>query len=396
MDDVTVQIPEAQIAEEHHKPHKVILAFVKKPYIFHYIITFFLVITLIPALLKVNLPLRWEWKFFISNYVNLAFRSVFVATILYCIYSPQIILQVMRNQWNNKPKLIITSVYFFVLLTAIGSILGTIIFIGSIALIEFTSKKNETLKDILYLFKTLTPPTVYLFFGLIIVFTYINIIVRIRYYGLYDVFFNNLDISILGTSIPTIAHYAQTVLPKKIFQALDFIYFGMYEQIGATLIICGISMGRQKALQFVGTILFAYYIAIILFFLFPSIGPFYFSGNELEKNLYNLESHTTQKFLLANLQYLWEQKPVFVNPVAYCIGFPCMHIAQPIIVLWYLRKWSRIVIALVIYDILLLVAILILNWHFFTDVLGGIVVAILAILFFESSYKKTAHQPTSK
>jgi hypothetical protein len=78
--------------------------------------------------------------------------------------------------------------------------------------------------------------------------------------------------------------------------------------------------------------------------------------------------------------YLWQQKPVRTVPMGFYIAFPCMHIAQPLIVLWFLRQWKRMVAALVTYDLLLIAAIILLEWHYFADLLGGVAVAITAIL----------------
>jgi len=64
-----------------------------------------------------------------------------------------------------------------------------------------------------------------------------------------------------------------------------------------------------------------------------------------------------------------------------------MHIAQPVIALWYLRKFKRIIPLLIAYDILLIASILILNWHYFVDILGGIVVAAVAVLLVGETFK---------
>jgi PAP2 superfamily len=62
-----------------------------------------------------------------------------------------------------------------------------------------------------------------------------------------------------------------------------------------------------------------------------------------------------------------------------------MHIAQPLIVMWFLRRWKRIVIALCAYDVLLIVAILFLEWHYLVDILAGMLVAVAAIAIIGSS-----------
>ena len=76
---------------------------------------------------------------------------------------------------------------------------------------------------------------------------------------------------------------------------------------------------------------------------------------------------------------LWNHLPVTRISTDYLIAFPCMHIAQPLIVLWFLRRWRRMLIVLCAYDCLLIVSILLLEWHYLVDVIGGILVAGIAI-----------------
>ncbi len=95
--------------------------------------------------------------------------------------------------------------------------------------------------------------------------------------------------------------------------------------------------------------------------------------------------------MLLNAQYLWEQKPVHIIPMGFYISFPCMHIAQPIVVLWFLKKWKRMVAVLLIYDVLLVAAILLLEWYYFVDLLGGVVVVAAAVLVmgYKSEFEAT-------
>lgn len=359
----------------------------------HYLITAIAVVTLFPALEIAKFPGKWNWLDYFGAYTILALQSVMVAAVLYFIQSPNKIRSIISCLWNDKPKLLITLMFAGVLVITIGPKLASIALIDTIAFIELLTKFKQKGNSAYDIMMRLFPSAVYLFFGLIIIFTFVNIVVRIRYYGLYDNFLNNLDKNILGMSVLELARYASDILPKNTFHVLNFIYYGMFAQIGAALIICGVSSGSRQALQFVGTILFAYYIAIILFFLLPSIGPFYFHGPDFDRFFNDIPSHTTQKYLFNNAQYLWEQKPVKTIPVGYYIGFPCMHIAQPLIVLWYLRKWKNMAAVLLTYDILLVVAILLLEWHFFVDILGGVAVAAVAVLTIQA---KTASSYTQK
>jgi membrane-associated phospholipid phosphatase len=57
-----------------------------------------------------------------------------------------------------------------------------------------------------------------------------------------------------------------------------------------------------------------------------------------------------------------------------------MHVAQPMIVLWFLRRWRRIALSLAIYDVGLIAAILLLEQHYVVDILAGFLVAGVAIV----------------
>jgi len=350
-----------------------------KPRNLHFLITAIAIVSLFPALELVKFPFKWNWLGYFGGYTVIALKAIVAAVVLYLIQSPDKVLTILRGIWVDKPKLLITMMFGGVLLMAIGLEYALYMVIGSISFIEILKLFRQNEKSFYDIVVSLLPAATYLFFGLVIVFTFVNIVVRIRYFGLYDDFLNNVDKIILGMSVLELARYASDILPEKAFHVLDFIYYGMFAQIGAALIICGISSGSRQSLQFVGTILFAYYIAICLFFLFPSIGPFYYHETSIDRPFSELPSYATQKYLLLKAKYLWEQNSVQAIPVGYYIGFPCMHIAQPLIVLWYLRKWKKMAVVLLTYDVLLIVAILLLEWHFFADILGGVAVAAVAV-----------------
>ena len=92
-----------------------------------------------------------------------------------------------------------------------------------------------------------------------------------------------------------------------------------------------------------------------------------------------LEVYAIQKSLMAHALALWNHVPIRRISAGYFIAFPCMHIAQPLIVMWFLRRWKRMLIVLCAYDCLLIVSILLLEWHYVVDIIGGILVAGIAI-----------------
>jgi membrane-associated phospholipid phosphatase len=53
--------------------------------------------------------------------------------------------------------------------------------------------------------------------------------------------------------------------------------------------------------------------------------------------------------------------------------------------MWFLRRWKRMLIVLCAYDALLIVSILLLEWHYLVDIIGGVLVAAISIAITESS-----------
>jgi hypothetical protein len=334
----------------------------------HYLVTSVLLVALLPLLTFARLPIKWDYAGIMSGYLIGSLQSVILATLLYAISYPARI-------WGDKPKLVVTLGFTTVFFTVYGFIVASLFL--TCALIALLSGGKQGWQKLPRVTASLLTADAYLFLGLNLAFTFISIIVKFRFYGLYDAFFNGLDQSILGMTVETLARYGSNVLPKEAFPFLESVYYGMFAQVGATLIICSLSSGRRQALQFVGAILICYYLTLVCFFIFPSMGPF---AQNSTIPAYALDTYTFQKRMVQNAKHIWEQSPVQVIPLGYYISFPCMHIAQPVVVLWFLRKWKRMVYVLCVYDILLVFAILLLQWHYFVDILGGVAVAVAALL----------------
>jgi hypothetical protein len=153
----------------------------------------------------------------------------------------------------------------------------------------------------------------------------------------------------------------------------------MFGQVGAGLVLTALCLGKRESFRYVGTILTAYVIALVLFYLWPTIGPFYtcpfHSFPHVQLATYEYQQNAILKARLLTTSY----KQFNVIEPDYFIAFPCMHIAQPLVVMWFLRRWKRITYVLILYDIILLPAILLLEWHYLADVVGGIFVAGAAI-----------------
>jgi hypothetical protein len=182
-----------------------------------------------------------------------------------------------------------------------------------------------------------------------------------------------------GYSVSALAHWAVEAFPLSFFRLLEFIYLGMFPQIGAAMILVALCEGRTRALQFVGTILISYYLALAIFYIWPAQGPFYLCPGHFSRFPASLQCYNLQRTLVQHALALWQHKPVARISTDYFIALPCMHIVQPLIVLWFLRRWKRIAIVLASYDALLIGAILMLEMHYLIDILAGLLVAAIAI-----------------
>jgi hypothetical protein len=348
---------------------------------FHWIATLLLILCLVPAFFILNLPFRFAWNGFLSQFGGIGLQSIVLAAALYLIGFPleRSLLPLWQHYWSQKPRFLALGLFVSLMVWQLGWTAAIILSVLTIILLELVDRSKSDVSVLAAWMGRIFAPAVYLFAGFVLVFSYNDIIAAARYTGAYDPVFLKMDSWILGAaSISQIAHDLLKQLSPGMFAFLEFIYYRMFPQIGAALLITGLYYGRREAFRFASTILTSYYLALIAFALWPSFGPFFSCAihfSEFPRSL----TYSIQTSLLAKAQLLWQHKPVSVIDTDFYIAFPCMHIAQPIIVLWFLRRWRRIAFCLLIYDIVLIPAILILEWHYVIDLLGGIVVAILAI-----------------
>jgi PAP2 superfamily len=135
--------------------------------------------------------------------------------------------------------------------------------------------------------------------------------------------------------------------------------------VGAAILIVAASYGLRRGLQMVGACLTAYYIALFLFYLLPSLGPYLTDAGHFRS--WPLGSiYTEQATGIAELT-----GPKSALRADYFIGFPCMHIVKPAVSAWFLRKRGWLGWFFAGYTVLLIPVIFVLDQHYLVDVLGG-------------------------
>lgn len=352
-----------------------------RPRYWHYWLSSLLLVALVPVLRSQNLPLKFDWiTLGVAFWLILAAQSIFVAVLLALIglRGAETWQPFITRCRENPVHAVVILVFFAVLVWTTTILRGFVLTVDAVALLEMVQQRQR--QDLKRTLSAILIPAAYLFFGFLLVLAYNCAIVSARFNFAYDPALSKIDRWILfGHSVSDLTHWAVLAFPLFFFRALEFIYFGMFPQIGAAIILVALGDGKMRALQLIETILLSYYLALAIFYIAPAEGPYYLCPAHFSRFPSSLQSWNVQHTLIPHALALWRHQPIRRISTDYFIAFPCMHIVQPIIVLWFLRRWKRMVYALAAYDVLLVVAILLLEMHYIVDFIAGIVVALLAI-----------------
>jgi hypothetical protein len=203
---------------------------------------------------------------------------------------------------------------------------------------------------------------------LIIVFSYNDVIAAVRFNGSADVLLNRMDAWILnGTTVSSLARG----VPPGTTKIMQRIYDLLYAQIGGCFILLALRCGRAASMRFIGTIAAAYYLALVVFFFLPATGPYYLSAM-------SGDGRYVSAFVLT-LNSMRTHLPIRIIGADYYIAMPCLHVTQPLISIWFVRKWKPVAAVLSVYCLALIPAILLLEQHYVVDLIGGGLVAAIVI-----------------
>lgn len=340
-----------------------------------------LVVFLFPLLRAFHLPTHFDWtRLIVTFWVLLATKSIFVAVLLYVLATStrKSIRAVFTRVRCEKAYAIMVLAYMGFLCWWLTWAQAFLVTFDTVAIIELRQRLKP--KGLGNAAEAVLPAALYLFCGLLLVSAHNDIILSVRYFAASDPALNSIDRWLLhGFSVSQLSHWALQSFPISFFYFLEFIYYGMFPVLGAALIVLALLYSKAHAFQFVQTILAAYYIALCLFLLWPSQGPYYLCPSHFLHFPPTLKTFAAQKGSLIGAQNLSNRVPLSRISFDYYIAFPCMHIVQPLIAMWFLRIWKRLLLVFSIYNVLLLLAILLLEWHYVIDVLAGFLVAALAI-----------------
>ena len=338
---------------------------------------------LYPAFRVARLPLRIDFVEITSSYWGgTACSATFVAIGLAIFGLPlrQTLMPFLARFRENKGRIVIALLLAAWLIYLFGFWLGAIVTVDALGVAELLERRKRILEDAIDIFV----PALYLFLGLILVFSFNHALVGIRNPWTYDLFFQHLDWVLFHVNVTDIAHWSLSHLPIWFFKLLEFTYYSLYGRLMAVLIFAALLRNQQFALKYVRTLLICYAIALVVYSVLPAKGPYSICPIHLSSYPRSLLTFWTQEALVMRTRMLWAHNitsaVIAVNPEDYYISLPSLHVALPIIAIWFVRPWKRIALLMLgIYVLLLLPSVLLLEWHYLVDFFAGFATAFLAI-----------------
>ena len=339
-------------------------------------LTLVLAAAVVPGFRVYGIPLDIDLSGIASAYwYGTALSAIFVASVMALVESPKRLSEIGTRYWADKGRLIAFSVFAIAIFWIFPLGVGAKLLIAAIAITELLDRHPN---DFVANLKELGISSSYLFLGLIVVFCLNHLVATAKVAESYDTYFNWLDQRIFHITPGLIFQVALRHFPLSYFRAMEFIYYGLFAEVGGVLVLCAISRPRS-GVRYVSTLLMAYFVAIATFWFVPSVGPFSLDKNYPE----SLSTYAIQQSIYLKAQALHAHKFMpgitAVNPSDSYIAFPSLHVALASIAFWYVRHRQRIAIALVAFEILLIMSIVSLEWHYLVDLIGGFALATVAI-----------------
>jgi len=351
---------------------------------FDYIYIGVLLLLLFPVYRLARLPFRIDLAGISEAYWGgTAVSAAFFAILLVLIGLPidETLLPCLSRYREKKGRILIALVLMIWMAYVLGLWMGFVVSISALGVAELKDRRKgdfeSALIDVFF-------PALYLFFVITLVYAFNHALAGIRYAGTYDGVFSHLDWLLFHVNVSHIAHWCLSHFPAWIFTLLELSYFGMYGRIGAVLILIALLGNQQYAVKYVRALLICYTIATAIFILCPVKGPYSICPVHLSSYPRWLPTFWTQETLLIKARALFAHHltpDVSLTSIDdYYIGFPSLHTALPLIGIWFLRPWKRIAgVMLFLFLVLLVPALILLEWHYLVDVLGGVATAFLAI-----------------
>ena len=177
--------------------------------------------------------------------------------------------------------------------------------------------------------------------------------------------------SVLGVHVPSIVAWAES--HPALNGVLQWAYHSTIIQTLVVILVLGFAGDRRPLELFVLQFMLSLWIAVLIFCFAPAEGPF---------TAYDVEPNAHQARYLEHLRDFrsGERTEIVLAEAEGLVTFPSFHTTWAILLAFAFRGRRRWFIPAVILNAAVIAATLTTGWHYFTDVIGGVLLAVVVIL----------------
>ncbi|MCH9644610.1 MAG: phosphatase PAP2 family protein [Gammaproteobacteria bacterium] len=212
------------------------------------------------------------------------------------------------------------------------------------------------------------------FVGLIIQF-YVAM-VQFTPFPLQDHFFNQVDLWLGYHTVEILRWMHQH---KSVFWFFDFVYTKLYIEFLLVPIILALFMLRRQLDIFLLSNLIAALIGFTVYYFLPTTDP---AGV-----IHTIKFYGDQYAIVTQFVQMHHHEPI-TKYVGGIIGFPSFHVIWSLIAMYAMRKLKILFCMILIFNACIIGSTFLLGWHFLSDVIGGFVVAAMALYLAEKFSNK--------
>lgn len=175
----------------------------------------------------------------------------------------------------------------------------------------------------------------------------------------------------MGIHLPSIVTWIGA--HPNLQQGLNLAYFSVLPSTLLALVVLGLDSDVRRLREFVLHFMLAGLITTVVFFLLPAEGPF---------SAYGYAPRPDQQRFLNHFRALraGDFPIVSMSSLEGLITFPSFHTTWALLVAWAFRHYRFLFGPMILLNAAVIVATLTTGWHYGTDVLGGVITAVMAVM----------------
>lgn len=171
-------------------------------------------------------------------------------------------------------------------------------------------------------------------------------------------------------------------LPTRawVYAWLDWAYYTWFFHFIVVFALLTAKGDRLELRRYVASILLTYHIGGLAYHLFPALGPVYhFPRRTAHLTRIRLHTNRYQSVLWHNLDAIRKGEAQRIYPFEYIACMPSLHVASEFVMLFFSRRSRPLQVVTLPFFCAVLMATVVLGWHYVVDWLGGLLVAGLSI-----------------